>query len=77
MLIITFIIIGFLFPTPPGVFGFLIHWYFLGGKQQYIDECKKWEKLDEIESELKKEGKTIHDEISLAREGKSKYFKVH
>lgn len=28
-----------------------------------------------LEKKLKREGKTMHDEIKLAREGKSKYLK--
>lgn len=75
-IIFILFLLGFVFPSPPGVIGCLIHWYFLGGKQEYIDDCKRWEKIDQIESDLKKEGKTISDEIKLARKGKSKYFKI-
>lgn len=74
-LLYVILILGFLFPVPPGLIGGLLYWYIFGGKKNHEENCRKWQELDRIESELNKEGKTIYDEVSLARKGKSKYFK--
>ena len=80
MTLITFFLLilfaGLFFPEPPGIFGALLHYYVFGGKEEEQREIRKWQRLNEIESELRKEGKTLHDEIKLARKGKSKYFKT-
>lgn len=77
---LTFILLlsllGFCFPQPPGILGVLLEYYVFGGKQREQREIRKWQRLNEIEIELKKEGKTLHDEIKLARKGESKYFKT-
>ena len=73
--ILLIILAGFCLPEPPGILGALLHYYVFGGKQEEQREIKKWQRLNEIERELKKEGKTLDDEIRLAQKGKSKYFK--
>lgn len=70
------ILLGLCLPEPSGILGILIHYYVFGGKEEEQREIRKWQRLNEIERELKKEGKTLHDEIQLARKGKSKYFKT-
>lgn len=76
LLVCCVLLFGMMFPVPPGILGALMHWYIFGGKREYEDEVRKWERLEEIKKELEKEGKTLHDEMKLAREGKSKYFKT-
>ena len=73
MLLLVFA--GLCLPEPPGILGVLLHYYVFGGREEEQREIRKWQRLDEIEDELKKEGKTLHDEIRLAQKGKSKYFK--
>ena len=74
--ILLIILAGFCLPEPPGILGVLLHYHFFGGKEEEQREIRKWQRLNEIEKELEKEGKTLHDEIQLARKGKSKYFKT-
>lgn len=69
------VLAGLCLPEPPGILGVLLHYYVFGGKEEEQREIRKWQRLGEIEDELKKEGKTLHDEIRLAQKGKSKYFK--
>lgn len=73
--ILLIILAGFCLPEPPGILGALLNYYVFGGKQEEQREIRKWQRLNEIEKELKKEGKTLHDEIRLAQKGDSKYFK--
>ena len=73
--ILLLTLLGFCLPQPPGILGALLYYYVFGGKEEEQREIRKWQKLDEIEKELEKEGKTLHDEIRLAQKGKSKYFK--
>lgn len=75
-IVLCLILLGFTIPQFPGILGAMIEYYVLGGKIREERERRKWQRIDEIEKQLKKEGKTIHDEIKLAREGKSKFFKV-
>lgn len=79
MAILSFILLvllaGFCLPVPPGIFGILLDYHVFGGKEREQREIRKWKILDEIEKELVKEGKTLHDEFKLANKGKSKYFK--
>lgn len=78
---LTFILLvllaGFFLPEPPGILGAFLEYHVFGGKQRLEREIRKWEELDRIEAELKKEGKTLHDEFKLANQGKSKYFKKY
>lgn len=79
MTILTYILVvlslGFSLPKPPGILGALLDYHLFGGKERKQKEIRKWKILDEIEKELAKEGKTLHDEFKLANKGKSKYFK--
>ena len=74
--ILLIILAGFCLPEPPGILGVLLHYYVFGGKEEEQREIRKWQRLNEIERELRKDGKTLHDEIKLAQKGKSKYFKT-
>ena len=69
------VLAGLCLPEPPGILGVLLHYYVFGGREEEQREIRKWQRLDEIENELRKDGKTIHDEIRLAQKGKSKHFK--
>ena len=73
--ILLLVLAGLCLPEPPGILGILLHYYVFGGRAEEQREIRKWQRLDEIENELRKEGKTLHDEIRLAQKGKSKYFK--
>jgi len=75
VLLSCIVLLGFTVPEPPGILGVLLEYYVFGGKQREEAEARKWRRINEIEEELKKEGKTLHDEIRLAQKGESKYFK--
>lgn len=76
-LILLILLAGFFLPEPPGIFGALLEYHVFGGKERKLREIKKWQYIDKVEKELKKEGKTLHDELKLANQGKSKYFKKY
>ena len=55
--------VGFYAPKPPGIFGMLIEYYLLGGKEKQQKEIAKWRKLNHINRELKKRGSDLVHEI--------------
>jgi len=63
------IFIGFYAPKPPGIFGMLIEYYWLGGKQRQEKENAKWRKLNYIDIQLKKRGSNLVHEI-IKKQGK-------
>ena len=73
--ILLLLLAGFMLPEPPGILGSLLDYHLFGGKERKEEEIQKWKEIDRIEAELKKEGKTLHDEFKLANKGESKYFK--
>ena len=75
-LVLSILTLGFILPGPPGILGVLIEWYWLGGKQKHEAKVTKRNKVNNTLRKIYKEGKHPHDEIKLAREGKSKYFKI-
>lgn len=74
-LLLILLLAGLCLPEPPGILGALLEYHIFGGKQRASKERKKWQEINRIEAELKKEGKTLHDEFKLANQGKSKHFK--
>ncbi len=55
--------VGFYAPKPPGIFGMLIEYYWLGGKEKQEKENAKWRKLNNIDRVLKKRGSDLVHEI--------------
>jgi hypothetical protein len=55
--------VGFYAPKPPGLFGLMIEYYWLGGKERQQKEIAKWRKLNYIDRELKKRGSNLVHEI--------------
>jgi hypothetical protein len=55
--------VGFYAPKPPGIFGTLIEYYWLGGKEKREKENAKWRKLNNIDRVLKKRGSDLVHEI--------------
>lgn len=57
------IFVGFYAPKPPGLFGLMIEYYLLGGKERQEKENAKWRKLNNIDRHLKKNGSDLVHEI--------------
>ena len=56
--------VGFYAPNPPGIFGILIEYYLLGGKEKERMEREKWYKINEAVNNMRKKDpkiKNIHD----------------
>lgn len=56
--------VGFYVPNPPGIFGALIEYYLLGGKEKERREREKWCKINEAVNNMRKKDpkiKNIHD----------------
>lgn len=56
--------IGFYAPNPPGIFGALIEYYLLGGKEREQKKRDKWIKINMVVKDMGKKDpkiKNIHD----------------
>jgi hypothetical protein len=63
MILSTIIFIGFYAPKPPGIFGLMIEYYWLGGRERQQKEIAKWRKVNNIDRCLKKNGSDLIHEI--------------
>jgi hypothetical protein len=63
MILSAIIFIGFYAPKPPGIFGLMIEYYWLGGRERQQKEIAKWRKVNNIDRCLKKNGSDLIHEI--------------